>query len=67
MNFDFERRCDFCINGQEAFDRVRVAYEKGLSYKLILTDFSMPILDGIAATVKIRAHLTNKAKIPKDQ
>jgi CheY-like chemotaxis protein len=67
MNFDFEKRCDFCINGQEAYERVILAYERGLSYKLILTDFSMPILDGITATKKIRAHLTKKMKISIDQ
>ena len=37
-----------------------------MSYKLILTDFNMPICDGIKATSMIRQYLTNEKNIKKD-
>ena len=42
-----DTQVDFCLNGQEALEKVQQASELGLGYKLILTDFSMPIMDGI--------------------
>lgn len=51
-----EAQVDYCLNGKEAVDKVREASAIGLTYKLILTDFSMPILDGIQATQLIRDH-----------
>ena len=50
LNFDFEKQCDFCIDGKEAIDQVKNAYQIGMSYKLILTDFSMPVVDGIESS-----------------
>jgi CheY-like chemotaxis protein len=39
-----------------------------MSYKLILTDFNMPVMDGIKSTQKIRKFLTNDLNIKrKDQ
>ena len=34
--------------------------QKGIEYKIILTDFSMPIMDGIEATKNMRAHMSNQ-------
>ena len=50
---------EFCLSGEEALDSVVKAYSHGLSYKLILTDFRMPFMDGIEATEKILSHLSN--------
>ena len=55
LDVDVKMVCDFCINGQEAVDQVKKAYSNGIKYRLILTDFSMPVLDGIQATQKIRS------------
>ena len=52
INTDF--RVDFCITGQEAVDQVKFAYANGFSYDIIFTDFSMPIMNGIDATIQIR-------------
>ncbi|KAF2161381.1 hypothetical protein M409DRAFT_28115 [Zasmidium cellare ATCC 36951] len=41
------------INGQEALDLYRISPDR---YFLVLMDMSMPILDGFAATSKIREH-----------
>ena len=41
---------DFCIDGLEAFNRVKDVYSKGDKYDLIMTDFNMPKLNGIEAT-----------------
>ena len=48
---------DFCINGQDAYDRFIEAYKKGFVYSLIFTDFQMPVINGIDCTKKIRAFL----------
>ena len=45
---------DYCLSGKEALNQVKQAYEQGLSYKIIFTDFSMPEMDGIQATYEIR-------------
>ena len=45
---------DFCINGQEAVDQIIKGYKEGHKYKIIFSDFQMPIMDGIDATKKIR-------------
>jgi CheY-like chemotaxis protein len=44
---DTEYQVDFCIHGQEALDHLIAVTELGFSYKLIFTDFSMPVMDGI--------------------
>lgn len=51
---------DFCITGKEALEQMIAVSELGVSYKVIFTDFSMPVMDGIEATKKIRAYLRNK-------
>jgi len=42
---------------------VRLAYENGLRYKIIFTDFNMPEMDGIEATTKIRKYLTKEMQL----
>ena len=54
-----EAQVDYCINGQEAVDMVEQASSHGLTYKLILTDFSMPVMAGIKSTQLIRQHYTS--------
>ena len=54
---DINHQVDFCSDGQEAIDTLVKSYEKGISYKIIFTDFSMPGMDGIDATKKIRSIL----------
>ena len=63
--FNSEYEIDFCINGQECVDKVIDAYENGMTYGLIFTDFSMPVLNGIEATKKIRSYLLNKKKVSR--
>jgi len=61
---DIENQVDFCITGLEALEQVKDAYLNSMSYSVIFTDFSMPIMDGIDATRKIREFLTNEMAIP---
>lgn len=49
---------DFCISGSEAYDCVCKALDAGLSYRLILTDFNMPGMDGMEATKLIRQKMS---------
>ena len=48
LNLEFQ--VDFCIDGAQAVELVKQMYEIGFSYKLILTDFNMPEMNGIQAT-----------------
>ena len=61
FNSDYE--IDFCINGQECVDKVIDAYEHGMSYGIIFTDFNMPVLSGIDATIEIRKYLETQKKL----
>ena len=54
---DVDHQVDFCINGLEGLNQVIEATKIGVKYQVIFTDFSMPILDGIEATEKIRNYL----------
>ena len=54
---DTAYQVDYCITGLEALKQLKQSYEAGLSYKLILTDFNMPEMDGIEATLKMRKYL----------
>lgn len=47
-------------------DKVIEAYENGMSYGLIFTDFSMPVMNGIDATKQIRKYLKTKQNIPRN-
>jgi CheY-like chemotaxis protein len=51
---------DFCIHGKEAYEMIKFHAGKGSRHKIIFTDFSMPIMDGIKATKKIRKFLKNQ-------
>lgn len=67
LGIDTDKQVDFCITGLEAVDQLKMAYEQKVYYKLIFTDFSMPIMNGIEATIQMRAHMNNELKIPKSQ
>jgi CheY-like chemotaxis protein len=57
MGLDTVFQVDFCITGEEAFNQLKTVTSLGMKYKVIFTDFSMPVLDGIQATKKMRAYL----------
>ena len=63
LQIDVEHHVDFCIDGREAINKVKENYENGIKYKIIFTDFKMPIMDGIEATKCIRAMLTDQFKV----
>jgi len=64
---DIQNQVDYCIDGQEAIDQLKDAYNAGMTYKLIFTDFSMPLLDGFDATKQMRDFLTNHLKMPRNK
>ena len=59
-------KVEFCITGQEAVTKLREGYLKGHSYRLILTDFNMPIMTGIEATHNIRQFLSQEMRIDRE-
>jgi len=63
---DVDTQVDFCIDGLEAFNKLKETYESGFSYSLIFTDFNMPVLDGIKATALMRQYLTNERNIERE-
>jgi CheY-like chemotaxis protein len=60
LEFDTEYQVDYCITGEEALNQVINATVNGFFYKAILTDISMPVMDGIEATKKIRLFYTQQ-------
>ena len=67
LKINTERLVDGCINGQEALDKVKEAYNHGITYSIIFMDFNMPILNGIEATKQIKQFYAEKdiIEIPK--
>ena len=64
INVDYQ--VEFCITGKEAFEILQQTYENGMKYALIFTDFNMPVMNGITATIKIRKYLKNDLKIARE-
>ena len=58
IGIETEILVDFCINGEEAISLLKSALENGISYKVIFTDFNMPVMDGLVATRKMREILS---------
>ena len=57
----FDLECDFGTNGQDALDSVKNRLSKGQPmYKLILLDFSMPVVDGPTGSRLIRELFNEK-------
>ena len=47
---DVEKQVDIVIDGLGSIQKVEHTYSNGQSYSLILTDFSMPKMDGLDST-----------------
>jgi two-component system sensor histidine kinase/response regulator len=58
---------DCCITGMEALEQVKLCHSLGINYKVILTDFNMPEMDGIQSTKEIRRFLNEKGEIMERQ
>ena len=54
---DTDHQVDFCINGKEALQLFQQMFSYDIHYAMIFTDFQMPIMDGITATLKIRQYM----------
>jgi CheY-like chemotaxis protein len=67
LGLNVENHIDFCINGKEMVEKIKQTYAKGHKYRLIFTDFSMPILDGIKATLIIREWLWVELGVPREE
>ena len=48
---------DYCINGKEAVEKFIESSTYGITYSVIFTDFSMPVMDGIQSTILIRKYI----------
>ena len=64
---DVANRVDYCINGLESVKTINDARQYGISYRVIFTDFSMPHLDGIESTRKIREFYRRMGVAREDQ
>ena len=67
LGVDVDASVDFCLNGQEALHTVEDAMGHGVSYVLILTDFSMPQMDGLESTRRIRQFYNRKRLLKEKQ
>ena len=60
---DVASQVDFCIHGGEALEMARFSIQYGFKYRLILTDFNMPVMDGLEASTKLREILGTEVPI----
>ena len=67
IGIDVDHQVEYCITGKEAIDQLKKTYEYGMSYKLILTDFNMPVMNGIEATLKMRKYLETELGLSRQQ
>lgn len=49
-------RCDVVVDGREAVDAVRLAWEENDPYRLVLLDIMMPNMDGHTALKEMRSY-----------
>jgi two-component system sensor histidine kinase/response regulator len=62
LGLDVQNQVDFCMNGQEACELVEYSLSLGMNYKLIFTDFNMPVMDGIETTKNLRKMLSGQSQ-----
>lgn len=67
LGIDIMNQVDSCINGLEALDTLKSAYKSNQSYKIIFTDFSMPVMGGIESITKMRSYLGEDLNIPRSE
>lgn len=48
--------CDVAVNGEEAFEAFKLAWQENQPYNLICLDIMMPKINGLEALTKIREH-----------
>ena len=54
LKIDVDYQVNFCMNGQEALNLIKMANDAGIFYKVIFSDFNMPVMDGLETVVKVR-------------
>lgn len=57
IGVDVDYQVDFVISGEEALETLKLATSMKSNYKIIFTDFNMPVMDGIEATIQMRKYL----------
>ena len=57
LGINISKHIDCCINGKEAVEKFIESSNVGITYSVIFTDFSMPVMDGIQSTILIRQHI----------
>ena len=60
LGMDVNKQVDFCMNGMEALEMATNTKLLGMQYKLIFTDFNMPVMNGIEATKNLREILEDE-------
>ena len=56
-------RVDVCYSGREALDMMEVQHSKLDPFNLVLLDWKMPEMDGVATAREIRAHFKNETTV----
>ena len=67
LGINTKEQVDFCFDGLESFTQLVNCHSQGIKVDLVLTDFSMPNLNGIESTQKMRSYLSSKGVELKDQ
>ena len=67
IGIDVDHQVEYCITGKEALDQLKKTYGFGMSYKLVLTDFNMPVMNGIDATLKMRKYMESHLGLSRQQ
>ena len=67
LGVDIDNKVDFAIDGKEALLTLKQSYSMAMTYSIIFSDISMPVMNGYESTQAIRDFLQTEVGIRREQ